>query len=611
MVRMSSEQDMIFESLKEYVMESRYQHAALLTGEWGSGKTWFMQNVFIPGIQKIDDKIEFCSISLYGVHTLEELEKSIKTEMLKLLLGKNQAKALAAIGKIGKIALPIISDLLHVDIKPEDLDKIDWQTFFSLSKKVVLVLDDMERAEIEIGQLMGYINNWAEQEHHKVIILSNEDQVGQSYCGSNHSEDDGKLAEGIKAHYMHEKEKVIGLTIHYAIKSQDCFAELVEKYAEESAAKTWLNKFRNAITAGFEEKNCGNLRTWILAFIVFDKLCRIINELLEKEANCLFRTEEERRQKEDVISELMQDVLLSVVSFAIVYKHGEKQDKTMAAMYGLTGVGGYRFKNSYPFIKTYIEQRRLDEGEMNKRIRFVVRDMLDKRNSAYYRLFDWHVMEDGEVEANLTRLKSEISQTYLNPDYIRNLFMILIDIQNAKFGVAMDDYVYAVLAQIRRTEPLLFGVEALYAAGTRSEDTYNEVMKPIFDEVKECREERKREEFKPLIENAWDEDFAPWCVEKRASFMQDNKFLGYMNLETISEKLRHAAAKEIWNFGQGIARVYEPINIKDFYGGDIPYLGQLLKVTETVISEGCGKVKTRNLEQLKQLLEEKRRRLEV
>lgn len=42
----------IYESLAEYITDERYHQAVLLNGSWGSGKTWFIKEEFIPAFEQ-------------------------------------------------------------------------------------------------------------------------------------------------------------------------------------------------------------------------------------------------------------------------------------------------------------------------------------------------------------------------------------------------------------------------------------------------------------------------------------------------------------------------------------------------------------------------------
>ena len=55
-------------------------------------------------------------------------------------------------------------------------DKIDYAEFFSTDDKV-LCFDDLERANVDVIDILGYINNFVEHDHIKTIIICNEKEL--------------------------------------------------------------------------------------------------------------------------------------------------------------------------------------------------------------------------------------------------------------------------------------------------------------------------------------------------------------------------------------------------------------------------------------------------
>ncbi len=52
-------------------------------------------------------------------------------------------------------------------------DRLDYAQFFSTDDKV-LCFDDLERANVDVIDILGYINNFVEHDHIKTIIICNE-----------------------------------------------------------------------------------------------------------------------------------------------------------------------------------------------------------------------------------------------------------------------------------------------------------------------------------------------------------------------------------------------------------------------------------------------------
>ena len=63
-------------------------------------------------------------------------------------------------------------------------DKIDYADFFSTDDKV-LCFDDLERANVDVIDILGYINNFVEHDHIKTIIICNEKELSTKLKSSN------------------------------------------------------------------------------------------------------------------------------------------------------------------------------------------------------------------------------------------------------------------------------------------------------------------------------------------------------------------------------------------------------------------------------------------
>ena len=53
---------------------------------------------------------------------------------------------------------------------------MDYSEFFSTDDKV-LCFDDLERANVDVIDILGYINNFVEHDHIKTIIICNEKEL--------------------------------------------------------------------------------------------------------------------------------------------------------------------------------------------------------------------------------------------------------------------------------------------------------------------------------------------------------------------------------------------------------------------------------------------------
>ena len=65
--------------IKNYLENDKTRRAIMLTGEWGCGKSYYIQNILTNELNK--NKQDVAVVSLYGVKTVAELNKSIYLEL--------------------------------------------------------------------------------------------------------------------------------------------------------------------------------------------------------------------------------------------------------------------------------------------------------------------------------------------------------------------------------------------------------------------------------------------------------------------------------------------------------------------------------------------------
>lgn len=94
---------------------------------------------------------------------------------------------------MGKTLLNAVSNKIGFDIDNPSEETLK-QLYESINLSGTLViLEDIERTQIEITKLLGYINNLCENGHAKVLLITNENELLTTYEGTN--------SEGKKVRY--------------------------------------------------------------------------------------------------------------------------------------------------------------------------------------------------------------------------------------------------------------------------------------------------------------------------------------------------------------------------------------------------------------------------
>ncbi|MFA5993887.1 MAG: P-loop NTPase fold protein [Parcubacteria group bacterium] len=159
--------------IKEYLdyycsVENHTPFAVLLKGKWGCGKTYFIRNYIENNKNK-----KFLHISLYGLDNLDMIKEKIIVELIPFI-PKKYNKFVSTILRNAK-KIQKIKDWI-----PSDTNELLVDIFLKKNNESVFIFDDLERCNIEIGKLLGYINNFIEFQNQKVILIANEDEIIKS-----------------------------------------------------------------------------------------------------------------------------------------------------------------------------------------------------------------------------------------------------------------------------------------------------------------------------------------------------------------------------------------------------------------------------------------------
>lgn len=250
--------------LKNYIEMDMPNGALMVTGEWGSGKSYYI-NEQLCGT----DSDYFCvKVSLFGLAEYEEVETRVRKEFASLILKEKIPEFVQNItGKydvlksLNKISRAFIGE------KADVLDPEYWLDFDLIgnkinNKKVVMIFDDLERVTADISLVLGYINNLVENKHIPVIILSNEEVILR---------DEEKMQ-----YYIRAKEKVVQRTVAFTGNYKDIITKYLAKYNSDEYQK-FLNTNSDMIVELFTQSNgIHNLRSLFAAIqnfeIIFQKL---------------------------------------------------------------------------------------------------------------------------------------------------------------------------------------------------------------------------------------------------------------------------------------------------------------------------------------------------
>jgi len=202
---MISNKTTIENSLKRLILEDDREFVAMLSGEWGIGKSYFWEELTK---NRLKDK-NIIDISLFGKKSLEDIESEIITKLYQYNNNlKKYTKHLNLISNwISKATgMPINISLGSV------LSLFELKDF----KNIVICFDDFERLseKVSLKDVMGLISQFKEQKECKIIMILNERELDKL------SGIDGKKHDEIFALY---KEKIVDYSFHYMPSQEELF----------------------------------------------------------------------------------------------------------------------------------------------------------------------------------------------------------------------------------------------------------------------------------------------------------------------------------------------------------------------------------------------------
>ncbi|MFC4231585.1 P-loop NTPase fold protein [Parasediminibacterium paludis] len=192
----------------DYLKTDKTQYAILLNGSWGSGKTYFWKY----SLNKIalDNGFKTIYLSLNGISKIDALEHLLFLKLIPFIgnqentLLKNTTRILGNV--INQASKAVFKTSLTDIFKDISVDSFNFS-------KYVICFDDLERCQIPIKEVLGFINNFVEHKSLKTLILADETNIDTTQKG-----------------YDNIKEKVIGRVLNFELNIAVPLPQIFKKY---------------------------------------------------------------------------------------------------------------------------------------------------------------------------------------------------------------------------------------------------------------------------------------------------------------------------------------------------------------------------------------------
>ncbi len=452
--------DELVESILDYIRKPYTDHAIMINGEWGSGKTYFWNNKVKSKIETSDingKRYKTIYMSLYGISNLDDISKKIFIEMnpnlnksIKKVL---ESRNISSIPEYVKTGIDMANSFGFMQMN----EKIDYSKFFDIDDKV-LCFDDLERANVDVIDVLGYINNFVEHDHIKTIIICNEKELSKKLKSTNvemktfiatyilnhegkikpeehDSEDDGEqedkpmveLIEDKIEHifdkandYERIKEKLIGETFEYIPEFNYIINGVLMRYENNPELIKFLRKNSAIITQTFNRSGTRNLRILKHALNDFQKIFEttkryyptvddvVLKSLLIFTIAISFEIKAGKITKDklkDINS--LEEYKMILVASKVLKDNRQFYIKEFDNNYYFTFKTDYRF---FKFVEKYVRTRIFDMKTFKDDMDGIVKEKTKEKMPSYKRLLteDYWKIEDNEFNNVVTETLEDV-----------------------------------------------------------------------------------------------------------------------------------------------------------------------------------------------------------
>ncbi len=234
--------------LASYCRRESPKYAIMISGEWGSGKTWLVNKIM--SLMK-QEGIDHFRISLFGISTRQEVYDEIFAQCHPMLASPG-TKVIAGIarGILSRVTFPIGT----ADMQSQSqLESLGLKELMINVKNKIIILDDFERCRLNVRESLGLISNLLEEDDCKVIIISNDNQIQDE-------------------EYASYKEKVIAYTFKAEPEAELALDSFWNVMARHHLSDKSVNEIKEIIGIVHDKSGYENLRNLKISLEAFERL---------------------------------------------------------------------------------------------------------------------------------------------------------------------------------------------------------------------------------------------------------------------------------------------------------------------------------------------------
>ena len=467
--------------LIEYINNPDPQYAIMLKGNWGSGKTFFINEWIKKYKEGLDKEIilEPIYVSLYGLKDTAQITTEIDRKLNPILYSKGVEITKKFLKLASKIVLRTDIDFnndneMQINATLDSLSLLTSKSDKDLNiGSKLIIFDDLERCNIDIKNLLGYINSFVEHGACHVIIIGDETKV----------EDKDKLQEF--------KEKTIGREFEIVTDEEnalDCFIKEME-------LTEWIVNNKEFILDCFKSTKCNNLRLLRQSLYDFNVLYNELDSNLINKGETLLKSllgtyiviySEYRGQNYQVLKEWNP--------YSISHIWGDKDDKKKDIVNKYNSI---EYKYDINIFNNDNIKQIINEIETGCSLKNYVDDLLKQMNkeiSLYEKLTSFSRLSNAEFKEAYKDLKEKVKNKEIPNMYqMGEVIGLLIRIEQNNICTITKKLLDNIKTYIKEQYDLINNKEELYKTRTSfyyGLNPYNRIDSEKGKHIKDFEEEQ-------------------------------------------------------------------------------------------------------------------------
>lgn len=173
----------IVQSRLDRLLAEETPKVAMLTGDWGSGKTYQWKQALERSARR-GGRPRYAYVSLFGLTSLAEVRKRITEEAISAIRLPGRSDTVGEAVEREAIGLKPMQILKILPVIPYlgKLESLAQELSFATVRDAVICLDDLERAPstLRLADVFGLASFLKEERHCRVLLISNQKKLRDS-----------------------------------------------------------------------------------------------------------------------------------------------------------------------------------------------------------------------------------------------------------------------------------------------------------------------------------------------------------------------------------------------------------------------------------------------